>query len=180
MFKYVADISELSHDIILKYLDNKNVAIDGTLGNGFDTDFLSKNFNEVYSFEIQEGPCNEYKSKNIQNVTVINDSHHKFKDYVKGEVNCIMYNLGFLPKGDKTITTLHETSLKSIKDGLDMLASGGIMTICLYRGHNEGKKEETFILDYLSKLERKVFGVMTHTYLNRAKEAPLLVVVEKK
>ena len=34
MFRYVSDISELSHDIISRYLDKKNVAIDATLGNG--------------------------------------------------------------------------------------------------------------------------------------------------
>lgn len=180
MFRYVADISELSHYIITNYLENKDIAIDGTLGNGFDTDFLAKNFNKVYSFEIQKEPCNEYINKNINNVHIINDSHHKFKEYVNDEVNCIMYNLGFLPKGDKNITTMHETSLKSIKDGLELLASGGIMTICIYRGHNEGKIEESFILDFLSKLDRKIFGVMTHSYLNRSKESPILVVVEKK
>lgn len=43
MFKYVGDISKISHYIIDKFLENKNIAIDATLGNGYDTDFLSKN-----------------------------------------------------------------------------------------------------------------------------------------
>ena len=50
MFKYVGNISDLSHYIIKDFVENKNVAIDGTLGNGFDTDFLASLFHKVYSF----------------------------------------------------------------------------------------------------------------------------------
>ena len=40
MFKYVSDISDLSHSIIENHLEKRVVAIDATLGNGYDTDFL--------------------------------------------------------------------------------------------------------------------------------------------
>ena len=42
----------------------------------------------------------------------------------------------------KEITTKYNTSLESIKVGLDLLNPGGIMTICIYSGHDEGKREE--------------------------------------
>lgn len=180
MFKYVADISNLSHFIINEFLENKVVAIDGTLGNGFDTDFLSKKFEKVYSFEIQKEACSKYKERNKENVHIINDSHHLFKNYINENVDCIMYNLGFLPGGDKGITTMHNTSLESIKSGLEMLKCGGIMTICIYKGHTEGKIEETCILKYLSDLPKNKYGVMTHSYLNRSDTSPSLVVIEKK
>ncbi|MBS5927797.1 MAG: class I SAM-dependent methyltransferase [Clostridium sp.] len=180
MFKYVGDISEISHHIINNFLENKNVAIDGTLGNGYDTDFLSENFNRVYSFDVQKIACDNYKGKNKENVNVINDSHHKFKEYIDEGVDCIMYNLGFLPGGDKSVTTMHETSLQSIKEGLQLLNNGGIMTICIYRGHNEGKKEESCILDYVVSLPKNKFGVMEHSFLNRSEVAPMLIVIEKK
>lgn len=180
MFKYVGDISDISHYIIEKFLENKEVAIDGTLGNGHDTDFLSINFNKVYTFDVQKEACESYVQKNVANVSVINESHHLFNEYINQEVDCIMYNLGFLPGGDKGITTMHETSLESIKIGLELLRSGGMMTICIYRGHNEGKKEESCILSYLENLNKSKFGVMTHSYLNRADNAPVLVVIEKK
>ena len=180
MYRYVGNISDLSHYIIKNFVLDKNIAIDGTLGNGYDTDFLSSLFSKVYSFDIQEEACNNYIDKNIENVEVINDSHHLFKKYITEKVDCIMYNLGFLPGGNKDITTLHETSLESIKEGLDILNNGGIMTICVYRGHNEGKIEETCILDYLKNLPKNQFGVMVQSYLNRQNVSPLLVVVEKK
>lgn len=179
MYKYVGDISTISQNIIKNYLENKEVAIDWTLGNGHDTDFLSENFKKVYAFDIQKEACLNYEKKNRENVNVINTSHHLFKEYIKEGVDCIMYNFGFLPGGDKNITTLHETSLKSIKEGLDLLKSHGIMTLCIYTGHSEGKKEESFILEYLKELPKNEYGVMVHSFLNR-NNAPKLVVVEKK
>lgn len=179
MFKYVGNISDLSHYIIKNFLENKNLAIDATLGNGYDTDFLSSMFKKVYSFDIQKEACDNYKV-NDRNIVVINDSHHLFKNYISENVDCIMYNLGFLPGGNKEITTLHNTSLESIKVGLELLNSGGIMTICIYRGHDEGKIEETCILEYLKTLPKNVYGVMVHSYLNRQNISPLLVIIEKK
>ena len=180
MFKYVGNISDLSHYIIENFVENKKVAIDATLGNGYDTDFLASLFDNVYSFDIQEEVCRNYSNKNKANVKIINDSHHLFNSYVDCKVDCIMYNLGFLPGGNKDITTLHNTSIESIKSGLEILNSGGIITICIYRGHNEGKIEETCILEYLKTLPKNSYGVMIHSYLNRQDISPLLAVIEKK
>lgn len=181
MFKYVSDISDLSHSIIENHLEKKIIAIDATLGNGYDTDFLCERFEKVYSFDVQEEACLNYKLKNRKNVSVVNDSHHKFDEYViEDKVNCIMYNLGFLPGSNKEITTLAKTTMKSIEAGLEILDSNGIMTIAIYRGHSEGKNEENFIMEYVRNLPKNIYGVMLHEYLNRAKSAPLLIVIEKK
>lgn len=181
MFKYVSDISDLSHSIIKNNLEKRVVAIDATLGNGYDTDFLYENFEKVYSFDIQEEACLNYKHKEKNNVHIVNDSHHKFKEYVlEDKVNCIMYNLGFLPGGNKEITTIAETTMKSIENGLELLDNNGIMTIAVYRGHAEGKNEEHYIMQYVRKLPKNIYGVMLHEYLNRANAAPLLIVIEKK
>ncbi|WP_300383541.1 class I SAM-dependent methyltransferase [Clostridium sp.] len=179
MYRYINNISEIGHFIINSYLDNKRVAIDATLGNGHDTDYLSSKFQKVYAFDIQKSPCEIYMSKEKDNVKVINDSHHKFKDYIKEPVDCIVYNLGYLPGGDKDITTICETSLLSIKIGLELLDNGGIMAICIYKGHNEGKKEESCILSYVKSLPKNDFGVMEHSYLNRDINAPTLIIIEK-
>ena len=179
MFKYVSDVSILAHNIIKSYVEDKNIAIDATLGNGYDCDFLSSYFKKVYAFEIQKEACEKYIDKN-NNVKIINESHHKIDEFINEEVNCICYNLGYLPGGNKDITTLAETSLKSIQIALNLLAQNGLMTIAIYRGHNEGKEEESCILKYLRTLPKNKYGVMLHECINRSNVSPLLVVVEKK
>ena len=179
MFKYVSDVSLLSHSIIKEYIEDKIVAVDATLGNGYDCDFLSSCFEKVFAFEIQKDACEKYIDKN-NNVIIINDSHHKIDEYVKEEINCVCYNLGYLPGGDKDITTLAETSLKSIQIALELLAPNGLMSIAIYRGHKKKKKKENCILKYLRELPKNKFGVMLHECINRSSTAPLLVIVEKK
>lgn len=180
MFKYVSDVSILAHYIIEKFTENKDVAIDATLGNGHDCRFLSSIFKKVYAFDIQKEACNNCYNLHYDNVIVINDSHHKFRDYIKEDVNCILYNLGFLPGGDKNITTLANTTLESIKCGLKILSHGGIMAIAIYRGHSEGLEEENFIINYVSELPKNIYGVMVHKYINRASTSPMLLIIEKK
>ncbi|WP_244833609.1 class I SAM-dependent methyltransferase [Clostridium sp. BJN0001] len=181
MFKYVSDISEIAHYIIDNFEESRNVAVDATLGNGHDTDFLQRRFKRVFAFDVQKNVCQNYNEKENKNVKVINDSHEKIKEYVKENCDVIMYNLGFLPGGeDKSITTKAETSLKSIIDGLTILNHGGMMSIAIYRGHSEGKNEEKVILNYLKEIPKGKYGVMYHSFFNRSDDAPLLVIVEKK
>lgn len=180
MFTYTADFSSLTHYIIKNFVKEKSVAIDGTLGNGFDTDFLADNFKLVYAFDIQKIACETYKQKEKQNVLVINDSHHKFLEYIKENVNCIVYNLGFLPGGDKSITTCYNSSLESIKLGLDILESEGMMLITSYRGHDEGMSEYIYIKEHLDNLPKNRYAVMKHEIINRSNKSPVLFVIEKK
>lgn len=180
MFTYTADFSSLTHNIIKNFINEKKVAIDGTLGNGFDTDFLADNFEIVYAFDIQKIACDKYKKNQKKNVVVINDSHHKFLEYINEEVDCIIYNLGFLPGGDKTITTCHKFSIDSIMIGIDILKSGGLMLITSYRGHEEGMSEYECIQELLSTLPKNKYAIMKHEIINRSNKSPVLFVVEKK
>lgn len=180
MFKYVSDVSSLTHYIISNFIENKNIAIDATLGNGHDCDFLASNFKKVYAFDIQKEACDKYRGMNNTNVEVINDSHHRFLEYINDNVDCILYNLGFLPGGDKNITTLASTTLVSVECGLKILTNGGIMAIAIYRGHSEGLEEENLIINYVSKLPKNIYGVMLHQYFNRSSNSPMLLIIEKK
>lgn len=180
MFKYVNDLSNIAHHIIEIYVTKKGVAIDATLGNGYDTDFLSERFNKVYAYDIQNIAIESYRVKCKSNVILINDSHDKFKESITEEVDCIMYNLGFLPGGDKSITTISSTTIASIKDGLDILVSGGIITIGIYIGHCQGENEGNDVLEFLQRLSKDKYGVMLHKFINRSEKAPMLAVIEKK
>lgn len=179
MFKYVNDISELSHHIIKNYCKSFDVAIDATLGNGHDCYFLKNNFRKVYAFDIQEIAVGQYGDKN-EDVICICDCHSKIDTYVHENIDCIMYNLGYLPGGDKSVTTTYETTLKSLEVALEKLNSGGIISIAIYHGHNAGSIEKDFILSFLKNLNSKTYGVMTHNFYNRSEKAPILAIIEKR
>ena len=71
MYNYVGDLCSIYHFIINNYIENKKAAIDATLGNGHDTDFLSKNFNKVYGDpkDYSSGKYFAYTSKKLSVVT---------------------------------------------------------------------------------------------------------------
>lgn len=179
MFRYVGEVSTLAQKIINSNIVNFNYAVDATLGNGYDTDFLSDKFKQVYSFDIQKTAVENYISKNKENVKLILDSHEFLDKYINNKVDCIMYNLGYLPGGDKTITTRCESTIKSLEKAVKFLNQNGLITICIYNGHNEGKKERNIIFDFSKILPKNEFGVMIHSIINRI-GAPELIVIEKK
>lgn len=47
------------------------------------------------------------------------------------------YNLGWLPGGDKSITTKLEDTLESIEAAKRLVKHGGMISIMLYPGHAE-------------------------------------------
>lgn len=180
MFKYLGNITDLSHYIIENFVVDKNIAVDETLGNGGDCDFLSESFKKVYAFDIQSVAIEEYKKKNKDNVKLICDSHENIEKHITEEIDVAIYNLGFLPGGDKSITTEAESTLKSIKETLKILKNGGFAIISVYIGHNEGLRESEQILKYASSLPKDKYGVMIHKVINRSERAPYLLVIEKK
>jgi SAM-dependent methyltransferase len=178
LFNYIGDISNIAHDIIKRYLRNFDSAVDATLGNGYDTDFLSNNFKKIFSFDIQNSAVENYREKKRDNVILVNSSHENLKAFVNCQVDCVMYNLGFLPGGDKSITTQAHTTIASIKEALKFLNPGGIISIAIYTGHEEGRKEEALILDFVKNLPKRHYGVLLHSFINRM-NCPMLVIIEK-
>lgn len=177
MFLYTKNISELAHNIVKAHCPNTNLAIDATLGNGYDTDFLSRIFRKVYAFDIQSDVIDQNKAKGLKNVEYILDSHENFIKYITS-ADCIMYNLGFLPGGDKSITTLASSTISSMQMATNILNSNGIISIAIYEGHQEGRREKDAIMNFVSTLPKNKFGVMSHSVINR-ENAPSLIIIEK-
>lgn len=179
------DLLELHKYFILKHLKEGDIAIDFTMGNGHDTEFLSKTVKEkghVYAFDIQKQAL-ESTRRHLEethcpnNYTLILDSHHKVKEYVKEKFKAGMFNLGWLPGGDKSITTLRETTLPAIEAALDLMDKDAILNIAIYPGHQEGDLEGKMVVDYLSSLSRFRFACTRVNILNST-NSPYFIVVE--
>ena len=90
-----------------------------------------------------------------------------------------MFNLGYLPGGDKSITTMRETTLPAISDAIDMLGKDACLNIAVYPGHKEGELEGEEICEMLSKLSRYKLCVTKVKILN-SPTSPYFIFVETK
>ncbi|MCR4699127.1 MAG: class I SAM-dependent methyltransferase [Bacilli bacterium] len=179
------DLLEMHKYFILQHLKEGDVAVDFTMGNGHDTEFLSKTVGEsghVYAFDIQQQAVDS-TAKHLkevgcpENYTLIHDSHHKVKDYVKTKIKAGMFNLGWLPGGDKSIYTLRETTLPAIKAAIELLDKDGIINIAIYPGHEEGDLEGQMVAEYLATLKRYLFSC-TKVQIINSPTSPYFFVVE--
>ena len=172
------------HQIIENNIKPNDIVVDMTCGNGNDTLFLgnivTKGF--IYGFDIQETAINNTKKlldeNNITNYKLFNKSHDNIdislKEYI-GKISLIIFNLGYLPNGNKNITTMSSTTLNALKKSLKMINNKGIILIVIY-SHEEGKKEEKIIKDYLNK--NNINFNEYHNTIN--KEAPYLIEIKKE
>ena len=166
------------------YVENVEVAVDMTVGNGFD----SKNILEIlkpkklYCFDIQQDALDNSKKllEDFSNYELILENHRDFDKYVKENVDFAMYNLGYLPKGDKNITTNAVDVEKSLKKLLGKLNKNGVIFITFYIGHLCGQIESAEISRFLKNLEQKEFTVLKFLFENQKNNPPIVYLVEKK
>lgn len=181
------DLLELQKYFICKHLHAGDTAVDFTMGNGHDTEFLCRTVGDnghVYAFDIQkqavESTAANLAASGCPAVwTLINDSHHNVKNYVSAPIKAGMFNLGYLPGGDKRITTLRATTMPAVEAAIDLLAPDGIVCIAVYPGHAEGEAEGKMLAEYLSGLPRWQLCATQIKILN-SPTSPYFIIVEKK
>lgn len=185
----IVKITETAMLLISPYILKGDTVVDATMGNGKDTLFLAELVGEsgrVYSFDIQEQAIDHTRQLLTQsqklndNISLINDSHENIDHYVKEEVAAAVFNLGYLPGGSKEITTKGDTTVVALKKILTLLKKEGIISVLIYSGHGQGKREKEVVLDFLSKLDDKMFHVVSFEMINQKNSPPNLVMVTKK
>ncbi|MBO5938228.1 MAG: class I SAM-dependent methyltransferase [Clostridia bacterium] len=181
------DLLDLQKHFILTHLKEGDVAVDFTMGNGHDTEFLSKTVGEsghVYAFDVQEMALTSTR-KHLsevgcpENYTLIHDSHHNVKQYVDTKIKAGMFNLGYLPGSDKTVTTMRETTLPAIEAAIDLMDRDAIILVAVYPGHAEGEAEGKMICEYLASLSRYKVCATRINILN-SPTSPFFIIIENK
>lgn len=126
------------HELILEN-DKFEVAIDATLGNGYDTLFLANHFKKVIGIDIQPLAIkrSQEKIKNLKNVSIFLDDFNNIKKYEYA--NLIVFNLGFLPGSNRKVKTQDYTSNKAILNAYEIL--DGTLLIAAYIQHEGGYEE---------------------------------------
>ncbi len=176
-------ILETAHLLLAHHLSENDVVIDATVGNGHDTLFLSPKVSHVYAFDIQKQALDHtqklIESHQLSNVTLIMDSHEHFAKYVTA-FKAAIFNLGYLPGGDKDITTTSETTIKTVQSMLEHLPVGGFIQIVVYTGHEQGKIESDHLKDYLRTLCIEQFKVMKIELPYQDNQPPYILIIHKK
>lgn len=177
---------ELAKSYWTKHLKAQDTVIDATCGNGYDTLFLTQfPLKALFAIDIQPEAIKKTKElldqhKRSHLVSLHEGSHASFQWISPPPtVNLIVYNLGYLPKGDKTLTTQTETTLSSLNAALELLRDKGALSITCYPGHEEGAKEHEAILSWGEKLDPKKWDLCHHQWLNRPLSPTFLWIVKK-
>jgi SAM-dependent methyltransferase len=176
---------DLAHQFWARILSPDAWAIDATCGNGQDTLKLAKLCAGVIGIDVQEEALAKTKEliyqENTLNapISLFCQSHATFPDiaYTK-PIQLIVYNLGYLPGGNKTKTTEVGSTLQSVEAALQLLQPQGAISITCYPGHAEGALEESALLQLCARLAPSLWCVTFHRFLNR-KLSPSLLLIQK-
>ncbi|MGE6628788.1 class I SAM-dependent methyltransferase [Bacillus sp. NPDC077027] len=166
-----------------------DVVIDATMGNGHDTIFLADLVGQnghVYAFDIQQEAIAHTQNRlgiHYPQVHLIHDGHEELSTYIpesfQGQIAAAVFNLGYLPGGDKSVTTTAQTTIKAIKQLLHLLKPEGIIILVIYHGHPEGKIEKDALLAYCESLDHELVQVLSYQYVNIKNDPPFVVAIEK-
>lgn len=188
MLNSIKKTTTFVHYILKPKIKKGNLVVDATMGNGNDTLFLSQlvgNTGKVCSFDIQSIALENTQKKlidhklNNYNIKLINDSHENLKKYIMEPIDAAMFNLGYLPKGDHSIITNPDSTIKAILSVLSLLKKGGIISIVIYYGHDGGESEKEEVLDFLNTLSCEEVTIMQCNYINHNNNPPIVIFIEK-
>lgn len=184
----MVDLLTLQKKFILAHLGEGDTCVDFTMGNGHDTEFLSKTVGDtghVIAFDIQpkalaSTSAHLRQSGCPENWRLICASHHRAPEFVKEPIKAGMFNLGYMPgSGNKALTTMRETTLPAVANAVSMLGRDAILLVAVYPGHPEGEAEGLALCEYFSTLSRFKYCVARFNMLN-SPTSPYFMICETK
>ncbi|MGY3724017.1 Putative rRNA methylase [Granulicatella balaenopterae] len=179
-----------SHTLLREIISIGDTVIDATCGNGNDTLFMAQligKSGQVLAFDIQQQAINNTLTLIQQNncdkqVSCIKDSHSNLPKYIDSDtkIKAAIFNLGYLPKSDKSIITLPKSTIAAINSIQDYLIPGGRIVIVAYYGHQNGQEELDAISTYLSQQDQQDWSVLQYQFINQKNCPPICFCLEKK
>lgn len=164
-----------------------DLCLDATAGNGLDTLFLAQHVGStgtVHALDVQDEALRMTRrlleQHGVSERMTTHLSCHSQMDLVlprseHGLIRATTFNLGYLPKGDKTIITERKSTLTALGMAYDWLRVGGILSVLCYRGHAGGKEEEEGVQKLIQQCGWKSEIIPG----NDSSESPVLHWIEK-
>ena len=181
-----------THELVRSVVNPGAVVVDATAGNGHDALFLARLVSpggQVHAFDIQEAAVAATRRRLVEaGLESVLHLHHRGHEEMEGvlverglagDVAAVMFNLGYLPGGDRDVITRVGTTLRAAEAALEMLAPGGIMTVALYTGHPGGREEAEAMAGFCRGLDQDRFHALRYGFLNLRNDPPHVIAVEK-
>jgi tRNA1(Val) A37 N6-methylase TrmN6 len=176
-----------ARELVAGALKDGGHAVDATCGNGNDTLFLAGLVGEsgrVLALDIQEQAIEKTgtllrNSHVADRVTLVCACHADLAQYITGPLDAVMFNLGYLPRGDHRIITKPATTLAALQAALTALRKEGLVTLVIYTGHPGGKEEYNTVKEYVSSLPQQQYSVLEYKLINQVNSPPLLIAVTR-
>lgn len=170
-----------------------DIVVDATAGNGHDSLFLAQQVlpgGQLFIFDVQAEALRQTRVRLTENgvpldaVTFLHAGHETLDtalpETLRGKVRAIMFNLGYLPGGDKQLITQPATTMIALQSSLDWLDTDGLLTVVAYPGHDGGREEALALEDWTSALPVDRFEAQKIAYLNFRPTTPFCLVVRKR
>ncbi|WP_027109187.1 tRNA (mnm(5)s(2)U34)-methyltransferase [Lacticigenium naphthae] len=179
-----------THAFLKEIVVPGDTVIDATVGNGNDTILLAQlvgKTGKVIGFDIQSQGLEETKTKLLltgltTQVSLYHQGHETVDqlDLSPESVTAAVFNLGYLPKGNREIITHPSTTVEAIEKILPLLARKGFILIMVYYGHSGGTDEKDAVISFVKTLPQKEYTVLSYKFINQVNSPPFLLAIEKK
>ena len=192
----------LAHTLLLQVLNQGDTVIDATAGNGHDSSFLADlvlapGSGLLFSLDVQSSALENTRKRLLadlskkyntdaaeallkERVQLLLQNHRVFPDSIPEEsVAAVLYNLGYLPGSDKSVTTVAEDTIMSINNAARLLKVGGLISVLAYRGHSGGAEETDAVQKHITEMDSALWSVYSHYPLNRGAGAAVLFTLYK-
>ncbi|MGD7007441.1 class I SAM-dependent methyltransferase [Metabacillus sp. 84] len=188
----LARILPFCRELLASAVGPGDAAVDATAGNGHDTALLADLAGEsgkVFSFDIQAeaiaATSKRLQELNLHNrVTLFHKGHEhaerSIPEVYHGTIAGAVFNLGYLPGGDKSIVTSPTFTIESIKQLLRIMKPEGIIVLVIYHGHPEGKLEKEEVMDFVKNLPQDEAHVLQYQFINQKNDPPFICAIEKR
>jgi SAM-dependent methyltransferase len=177
----------LSHLLLQRFVHPGDRVVDATCGNGHDTLLLAELVGprgRVWAFDIQQEALDATAARLVEaggfdTVGLLHCGHEHMAERCPGPVKAVVFNLGYLPGGDRTVVTRPESTRAGLEQSLEILEPGGIVLTTLYPGHEGGEQERIVLEARLAQLPPAGFHVWRMGQINVPTTAPYVILIQK-
>eukprot|EP00775_Hariotina_reticulata_P010936 gene10936-11090_t len=168
-----------------------DTVVDATCGNGNDTLFMAQQVGpagRVFAIDLQASAVQSTRvclderlpASAQPRLELIQGCHSHMQQLVGSNVaKLVTFNLGYLPGGDKSITTQSGSTLAAVEAALEVVCPGGLVSIMAYIGHPGGLEEYEQVKGLLQSLS-PVYWTSSELRLINRPTAPVLLLLWRR